>query len=31
MCLPATKPVRTHKVEVHGDDIYLFPGVERHA
>ena len=27
MCLPATKPVRTHKVEVRGDEVHLFPGV----
>ena len=27
MCLPATKPVATHKVEIRGDEIYLFPGV----
>ena len=31
MCLPATKPVRTHKVEVRGDEVYLFPGVPRHV
>ena len=29
MCLPATRPVRTHRVEIRGDDIYLFPGVPR--
>ncbi|GAA2748225.1 non-heme iron oxygenase ferredoxin subunit [Terrabacter aerolatus] len=27
MCLPATKPVRTHRVEVRGEEVYLFPGV----
>jgi 3-phenylpropionate/trans-cinnamate dioxygenase ferredoxin subunit len=27
MCLPATKPVRTHRVEVRGDEVYVFPGV----
>ncbi|MEO6997246.1 MAG: non-heme iron oxygenase ferredoxin subunit [Terracoccus sp.] len=26
-CLPATKPVRTHKVEVRGDEVFLFVGV----
>ncbi len=26
-CLPATRPVATHKVEVRGDDVYLYPGV----
>src|SRR3954453_17668615 len=26
MCLPATKPVRTPRVEVHDGDLYLFPG-----
>lgn len=31
MCLPATKPVRTHRVEVRGDDVYLFPGEARSA
>jgi 3-phenylpropionate/trans-cinnamate dioxygenase ferredoxin subunit len=29
MCLPATKPVRTHQVEVRGDEVFLFPGVPR--
>lgn len=27
LCLPATKPVATHKVELRGDEIWLFPGV----
>lgn len=26
-CLPATKPVRTHRVEVRGDEVFLFVGV----
>ncbi|MCU1538859.1 MAG: Rieske (2Fe-2S) iron-sulfur domain [Humibacillus sp.] len=26
-CLPATKPVATHRVELRGDDVYLYPGV----
>ena len=26
-CLPATKPVATHKVEIRGDEVYLHPGV----
>ncbi len=26
-CLPATKPVRTHKVEVRGDEVFIFVGV----
>lgn len=25
LCLPATKPVRTHRVEVRGDDVFLDP------
>ena len=27
MCLPATRPVAAHKVEVRDGDVYLFPGV----
>jgi 3-phenylpropionate/trans-cinnamate dioxygenase ferredoxin subunit len=27
MCLPATRPVATHRVEVRGEDVVLFPGV----
>lgn len=27
LCLPATVGVKTHKVEVRGDEIWLFPGV----
>lgn len=27
MCLPATKPVATHRVEVRDGEVYLFPGV----
>ena len=27
MCLPATRPVATHRVEVRGEEVYLFPGV----
>ncbi|MEO7447465.1 MAG: bifunctional 3-phenylpropionate/cinnamic acid dioxygenase ferredoxin subunit [Humibacillus sp.] len=26
-CLPATRPVATHRVEVRGDEVYLQPGV----
>ncbi|RCK69876.1 bifunctional 3-phenylpropionate/cinnamic acid dioxygenase ferredoxin subunit [Desertihabitans brevis] len=26
LSLPATQPVRTHRVEVRGEDVYLFPG-----
>ena len=26
-CLPATKPVATHQVEIRGDEVYLRPGV----
>ena len=26
-CLPATRPVRTHKVEVRGEDVHLYVGV----
>lgn len=26
LCLPATRPVGTHRVEVRGDDVYLLPG-----
>src|SRR3954470_10821930 len=27
MCLPATKPVCTHKVELRGNEVLVFPGV----
>lgn len=27
LCLPATRPVRTHKVELRGEEIWLHPGV----
>lgn len=27
LCLPASKPVRTHRVELRGDEIWLYPGV----
>lgn len=27
LCLPASVPARTHKVEVRGDEIWLHPGV----
>lgn len=26
LCMPATEDTRAHKVEVRGDDVYLFPG-----
>ncbi|SEA61620.1 3-phenylpropionate/trans-cinnamate dioxygenase ferredoxin subunit [Bowdeniella nasicola] len=26
LCMPATEDMRTHKVEVRGEDVYLFPG-----
>ncbi|MVA75059.1 bifunctional 3-phenylpropionate/cinnamic acid dioxygenase ferredoxin subunit [Auraticoccus sp. F435] len=26
LCLPATAPVRTHRVELRGEDVWLFPG-----
>ncbi len=26
LCLPATQPVATHRVEVRGEDVVLFPG-----
>ena len=26
LCLPATRPVGTHRVEVRGEDVYLHPG-----
>lgn len=26
LCLPATEPVRAHRVEVRGDDVLVFPG-----
>lgn len=26
LCLPASKPVRTHRVELRGDEIWLYPG-----
>jgi len=29
MCLPATKPVATHRVELREDEVYLFPGTPR--
>lgn len=28
-CLPATKPVRTHRLEIRGEDVFLFVGVPR--
>ncbi len=27
LCLPASIPARTHRVEVRGDEIWLYPGV----
>ena len=27
LCLPATKPVASHKLEIRDGEIYLFPGV----
>jgi 3-phenylpropionate/trans-cinnamate dioxygenase ferredoxin subunit len=27
LCLPASIPARTHKVELRGDEIWLYPGV----
>lgn len=27
LCLPASLPERTHKVEVRGDEVWLYPGV----
>lgn len=29
MCLPATQPVRTHRVEVLDDEVILYPGEPR--
>ncbi len=26
LCLPATEPVRAHRVDVRGNDVYVFPG-----
>lgn len=27
MCLPATEPVRTHRLEIRDGEVYIFPGV----
>lgn len=27
LCLPATRPVATHRVELRGDEVWLHPGV----
>ncbi len=31
LCLPATKPVASHKLEIRDGEIYLFPGVPNDA